>query len=327
MIKNQQRIKLSAPRPISQKVAQYAKQLTQQAAFGCYKYIGKGDEKRADKAAVDAMRKYFDGLDISGRIVIGEGERDEAPMLYINEELGAGGEAIDIAVDPLEGTTICAHAMPGSLSVIAMAPRGKILHAPDIYMEKIAIGINTSKQIVDLDLTPQQNLSNLAKYKKCDISDLTVCILKRPRHEELIAQVRKTGARIKLISDGDVAAVLSTTIKGAGVDIYMGTGGAPEGVLAAAALACIGGQMQGRFWYQNEEEKARVRKFGFTDINQKFSIDDMIPEDVIFAATGVTTGSLLSGVKIAKKYQTCQSLVMHRSEGLVSKITDKYLIK
>ena len=268
--------------------------VTQRAAVACDKWIGKGDNMAADQAAVNAMRGCFAKLHISGRIVIGEGERDDAPMLYIGEELGLGGYEIDIAVDPLEGTSICANAARNSISVLAFANKGGFLHAPDVYMDKIAIGKDLPKDLVDLDNTPKKNLSSLAKAKKCDISDLRVIILDRPRHQELIAKVREIGASIELIGDGDIMAIVSVVSSGA--DVYMGTGGAPEGVLASAALRCIGGQMQGRLLFKDDSQKDYAKRLGISNFDKKYSHSDMAKGDVIFCATGVTDG-LLSGIK------------------------------
>ncbi len=305
-------------------ILQYAKELTQSAALASMQWIGRGNENEADQAAVSAMRNHFNLLPLSGQIVIGEGERDEAPMLYIGENVGMGGMKVDIAVDPLEGTGICASAMPNSMSVIAIANEGNLLRAPDVYMEKIAIGIRAPEPLVDLDLTPAQIIKNLSLYKKCSPSELTVCILKRDRHEEIIAKTRETGAKVCLIGDGDVAAVIATSMKKTGIDMYYGIGGAPEGVLAAAALACVGGFIQGRLIYRNDEEKARAQSFGISDLNKKYSIADMIKGDVVFAATGITDGWLLKGVRKTSKYVQFETLCMHRDSKLVSVALDKY---
>ncbi len=300
----------------------HAKALTKAAAIACFDWIGKGDEKAADQAAVTAMRDKLNTMKVSSRIVIGEGERDEAPMLYIGEELGLGGDEIDIAVDPLEGTTICANAMPNSIAVLALSPKGGLLHAPDLYMEKIAIGGGLPEGVVSLQNSPKANILNLAKAKKCDPSDLGVCILKRERHEELIAKVRETGARVYLIGDGDVSAVIATTIPSTGIDLYMGTGGAPEGVLGAAALACIHGQMEGRLLFSNEDDKIRAARTGVTDLNKIYSIKEMVRSDIIFCATGVTSGWMLDGVVKNKSQIQTSHLIMHKSEAVVSMITD-----
>ena len=298
-----------------------AARVAERAALACSRLIGRGDEKAADQVAVDAMRTALNELPMAGRIVIGEGERDEAPMLYIGEEVGTGsGPRIDIALDPLEGTTICATGGPGSLAVIAFAEEGGFLHAPDVYMDKIAIGDGLPDGIIDLDEAPAVNLANLAKAKHRDISDLTALILARPRHDELIAKTREAGARVHLIGDGDVAGVISTTRLNPEVDIYMGIGGAPEGVLAAAALQAIGGQMMGRLLFRNDDEKGRARRIGITDLDRKYTMDDLAHGDVVFAAAGVTTGSLLDGVQEAGGRATTHSVVMRSATGTLRKI-------
>src|SRR3954468_22273113 len=271
--------------------------VTEAAALSASLLIGRGDEKLADQAAVDAMRQALNSLAITGTVVIGEGERDEAPMLYIGEKVGTGGPKVDIALDPLEGTTITAKGGPNALAVIAMAEEGGFLNAPDVYMDKIAVGGGLPDGVVDLDNSPKDNLKNLARAKKSDISDLVVCILDRPRHSDLIAKVREAGARIMLIGDGDVSGVIATSRPDSGVDLYMGSGGAPEGVLAAAALRCIGGQMQARLMFRNDDEKQRAAKWGVKDLSRKYSMLDLAKGDVMFAATGVTDGSMLRGVR------------------------------
>jgi fructose-1,6-bisphosphatase class II len=286
-----------------------AVRVTEAAALHCARLTGRGDEKAADQAAVDAMRRAFNALTIDGTIVIGEGERDEAPMLYIGEKVGAGGPKVDIALDPLEGTTICANGAPNALSVIAMAEQGGFLHSPDTYMDKIAVG-PVGKGVVDLDKTPTQNLHALAEAKRCNIDDLTVIILYRPRHEALIREVREAGARIRLITDGDVSAAIATTKPETGIDLLLGIGGAPEGVLAAAALRCVGGDMQGRLKPRNEHEIERAKRMGIADINKKFSIEELAAGDVMFAATGVTDGDYLQGVHFFPGGATTQSVVM-----------------
>jgi fructose-1,6-bisphosphatase II / sedoheptulose-1,7-bisphosphatase len=279
--------------------------------------MGRGDEKAADQAAVDAMRTALNSLHIDGTVVIGEGERDEAPMLYIGEKVGAGGPKVDIALDPLEGTTITAKGGYNALAVVAMAEEGGFLNAPDVYMDKIAVGTGLPEGVVDLDLKPQENLKRLAEAKNMDIRDLVVCILDRPRHAELIAAVRGAGSRIMLISDGDVSGVIATSQRGSGVDLYMGSGGAPEGVLAAAALRCIGGQMQGRLLFRNDDEKARAKKWGVTDLNRKYSMLDLAHGDVMFAATGVTDGPMLKGVRRSTTTASTSSIVMRSKTGTV----------
>jgi fructose-1,6-bisphosphatase class II len=286
-----------------------AVRVTEAAALNCARLTGRGDEKAADQAAVDAMRKAFDALAIDGTVVIGEGERDEAPMLYIGEKVGSGGPKVDIALDPLEGTTICATGAPNALSVIAMADGGNLLHCPDTYMEKIAAGA-VGKGVVDLDKTPTENLRALAAAKRCRVEDLTVIILFRPRHEALIKEVRQAGARIRLIGDGDVSAAIATTKPETGIDLLLGIGGAPEGVLAAAALRCVGGEFQGRLAPRNNDEIERAKKMGVTDIKKKFKIDELAAGDVMFAATGVTDGDYLQGVHFFAGGATTQSVVM-----------------
>ena len=292
--------------------------VTEAAAVAVANFTGRGDEKAADQAAVDAMRQALNSLEIDGEVVIGEGERDEAPMLYIGEKVGTGkGPRIDIALDPLEGTTIAARAMPNALAVLAMAEHGNFLNAPDVYMDKIAIGGGYPAGTVDLDKSPAENIKALAKAKSRPVSDIMACILDRPRHAELIKAVRETGAGIKLIPDGDVAGVIQTATPGTGVDIYIGSGGAPEGVLAAAALRCIGGQMQGRLLFRNDDEKGRAKKLGITDLDRKYSMEEMASGDVIFSATGVTDGSMLEGVRHIPGGFSTHTLVMRSSTGTV----------
>ncbi len=301
--------------------------VTEAAALSCSRFMGRGDERAADQAAVDAMRKALNGLSIDGTVVIGEGERDEAPMLYVGEKVGAGGPKVDIALDPLEGTTICATGGPNALAVIAMAQEGGLLNSPDVYMDKIAIGGGLPAGVVDLDESVKTNLANLAKAKKRDVSDLVACILNRPRHEELIAEAREAGVRIQLIQDGDVAGVIATALEDTGIDIYLGSGGAPEGVLAAAALRCIGGQMLGRLIFRNDDEKKRAARVGITDLNRKYSMEEMAHGDVMFAATGVTDGSMLRGVRRTGNGATTQSLVMRSKSGTVRVIDGRHDFK
>lgn len=298
-----------------------AARVTEAAALAASRWMGRGDEKAADQAAVDGMRTALNALDISGTVVIGEGERDEAPMLYIGEKVGSGkGPNLDIALDPLEGTTITAKGGQNALAVIAMAEEGNFLNAPDVYMDKIAVGGGLPEGVVDLDATPQENLNSLAKAKGKDISDLLVCILDRPRHADLIQAVRDAGARILLIGDGDVSGVIATAEPESGVDIYMGSGGAPEGVLAAAALRCIGGQIQGRLLFRNDDERARAAKWGIEDLDKKYGLHDMAAGDVMFAATGVTDGAMLRGVRVYANQATTHTLVMRSKSGTVRKI-------
>jgi fructose-1,6-bisphosphatase II / sedoheptulose-1,7-bisphosphatase len=294
-----------------------AVRVTEAAALSASRLMGRGDEKSADQAAVDAMRQALNSLAIDGTVVIGEGERDEAPMLFIGEKVGTGhGPRIDIALDPLEGTTITARGGANALAVIAMAEAGGFLNAPDVYMDKIGIG-GALGEIVDLDETPAVNLKNLAKAKKSAVSDLVVCILDRPRHSELIAKVREAGARIMLISDGDVSGIIATARPDSGVDIYMGSGGAPEGVLAAAALRCIGGFMQGRLMFRNDDERLRAQRCGIKDFNRKYNLLDLAKGDVMFAATGVTGGTMLQGVRRFAGGAVTHSMVMRSKTGTV----------
>jgi len=291
--------------------------VTEAAALAASRLMGRGDEKAADQAAVNAMRDALNGLAIAGTVMIGEGERDEAPMLYIGEKVGAGGPPIDIALDPLEGTTITAKGGPNALAVIAMAEQGGFLNAPDTYMDKIAVGGELPDNVVDLDEEPAVNLKNLAAAKRMDVADLVVCILDRPRHNELIAKVREAGARIMLIGDGDVSGVIATSRPDSGVDIYMGIGGAPEGVLAAAALRCIGGQFQGRLVFRTDDERVRARRCGITDFDRKYDLHELAGGDVMFAATGVTDGSMLRGVRRFQGGARTHSMVMRSTSGTV----------
>jgi fructose-1,6-bisphosphatase II / sedoheptulose-1,7-bisphosphatase len=294
-----------------------AVRVTEAAALAASRLMGRGDEKAADQAAVNAMRHALNGLAISGTVRIGEGERDEAPMLYIGEKVGSGGPQIDIALDPLEGTTITAKGGQNALAVIAMAETGGFLNAPDTYMNKIAIGGGLPADLIDLDEAPALNLKNLARAKQVAVADLVACILDRPRHSELIARVREAGARIMLIGDGDVSGVIATSRPDSGVDIYMGIGGAPEGVLAAAALRCIGGQFQGRLVFRNDQERARGRRWGITDFDRKYDLHELAGGDVMFAATGVTDGSMLKGVRRFHGGASTQSMVMRSTSGTV----------
>ena len=300
--------------------------VTEAAAIAASHLIGCGDEKAADQAAVDAMRRALNKLEIQGVIVIGEGERDEAPMLYIGEKVGAGsGPELDIALDPLEGTTITAKAMPNALAVVAFAQRGNLLNAPDVYMDKLAIGGGYAKGVVDLDNTPAENIRSLAAAKGVPVNEITACVLDRPRHADIIKSIRSVGARIQLIPDGDIAGVISTTQADTGIDIYIGTGGAPEGVLAAAALRCIGGQMQGRLVFSSDEQRDRARKMGIKDLNHKFSMEEMAAGDVIFSATGVTDGSMLKGIHREKSGAVnTHTVVMRSATGTVRFISARH---
>ncbi|WP_083790470.1 class II fructose-bisphosphatase [Roseobacter sp. MED193] len=297
--------------------------VAEQAALASASLIGRGDEKAADQAAVNAMREQLNLLDIKGVVVIGEGERDEAPMLYIGEEVGTGnGPGVDIALDPLEGTTLTAKDMPNALTVIAMGPRGSMLHAPDTYMDKLAIGPGYPEGVVSLDMSPRERVEALASAKGCAASDITVCILERPRHEAMIAEVRETGAAIRLITDGDVAGVMHCAESATtGIDMYMGQGGAPEGVLAAAALKCMGGQIFGRLLFRNDDEKGRAAKAGITDLDRIYARDEMVTQDVIFAATGVTGGSLLPEIKRQPGWVETTTLLMRSKTGSVRRMS------
>ena len=294
--------------------------VTEAAALAASRWMGRGKKNEADGAAVEGMRRAFDSVAIEGTVVIGEGEMDEAPMLYIGEKVGAGGPAMDIAVDPLEGTSITAKGGPNALAVVALAERGNFLHAPDIYMDKIAVGGGLPDGVVDLDAPVAENLRNLARAKKRDIGDIVVCMLERDRHAELLAKCREAGARIMLLGDGDVAGVIAAAMPEGGIDIYMGSGGAPEGVLAAAALRCIGGQMQGRLLYEDDSQIARALSMGVTDPNHKYTVVEMAKGDVMFAATGVTSGALLKGVRRFTGGAFTHSMVMRSKSGTVRTI-------
>ena len=291
--------------------------VTEAAALAASRWMGRGKKNEADGAAVEGMRRAFDSVAIEGTVVIGEGEMDEAPMLYIGEKVGAGGPAMDIAVDPLEGTSITAKGGPNALAVVALAEHGNFLHAPDIYMDKIAVGGGLPEGVVDLDASVAENLRNLARARKRDIGDLVVCMLERPRHERLLAHCREAGARIMLLGDGDVAGVIAAALPEGGIDIYMGTGGAPEGVLAAAALRCIGGQMQGRLIYEDEGQVRRAREMGVSDPKHKYTVGEMAKGDVMFAATGVTSGAMLKGVRRFAGGAFTHSMVMRSKSGTV----------
>ena len=301
--------------------------VTEAAALAAANWTGRGLKNEADGAAVEAMRLAFDAVAISGTVVIGEGEMDEAPMLYIGENVGAGGLEMDIAVDPLEGTNLTAKNAPNALTVVALAERGNFLHAPDIYMDKIAVGPGLPNGVVDLDNTIATNLRELAKAQKRDISELTLCTLDRPRHEELIARTREAGARVMLISDGDVAAVVATAMPGSGVDIFAGSGGAPEGVLAAAAMRCVNGQMQGRLLFEDEAQVARAREMDPGDPRRKLGLYDMAKGDVLFSATGVTDGALLRGVRFAHGRAITHTIVMRSKSGTIRFIEGQHDFK
>ena len=295
-----------------------AVRVTEAAAIAAAEVMGRGDEKLADQAAVDAMRRALNRLQMAGTVVIGEGERDEAPMLFIGEEVGTGdGPKIDIALDPLEGTTITAKGMPNGLAVLALSDAGGLLNAPDVYMDKIAAGPDVPTDAIDLDNTAAENINNVAEAVGKDPNDVVACILDRPRHAEMISAVREAGARIVLIGDGDVAGVMATAMPETNIDIYMGTGGAPEGVLAAAALRCIGGNIQGRLLFRNDDERGRAAKVGVEDLNRKYAITDLAEGDVIFAATGVTDGNMLQGVRRTASMIFTESVAMRARTGTV----------
>ena len=302
--------------------------VTEAAAIAAYEQIGRGNEHDADQAAVDAMRKALNQCNFDGTVVIGEGERDEAPMLYIGEKVGTGkGPKVDIALDPLEGTTLTAKAMANALAVVAVAEGGSLLHAPDTYMDKIAIGGGYPEGIVDLDADPRENILALAKAKGVPPREITACILDRSRHSTLIAKVREAGAAVALISDGDIAGVIHTSEPETGIDIYIGQGGAPEGVLAAAALRCVGGQIQGRLVFRNDDERSRAARIGIKDLNRKYNTIDLASGDVMFAATGVTNGSMLQGIHRVGNFMTSETIVMRSRTGTVRWIKARHVIK
>ncbi|HEY9219181.1 MAG TPA: class II fructose-bisphosphatase [Phenylobacterium sp.] len=301
-----------------------AVRVTEIAAIAAWKLVGRGDEKAADQAAVDAMRTALNDLAIDGEIVIGEGERDEAPMLYIGEKVGkGGGPAIDIALDPLEGTTLTAKAMANACAVMAWAPKGTLLNAPDTYMDKIACGPGYPAGIIDLDRSPGDNVLALAKAKGVSAEEITVCVLDRPRHAEIMASLRAVGARVHLITDGDVAGVINTADPETGIDMYVGSGGATEGVLACAALKCVGGQFQGRLVFRNADERARAERIGITELDKKYDLHEMVRADAIFAATGVTNGALLDGVRMSGGFVHTHTLVMNSATRTVRNVRMK----
>ncbi|MBI2261650.1 MAG: class II fructose-bisphosphatase [Caulobacterales bacterium] len=307
--------------PYASTLAADAARVTELAAIASYAQIGRGDEKQADQLAVDAMRTALNALDIDGKIVIGEGERDEAPMLYIGEKVGTGkGPAIDIALDPLEGTTLTAKAMANALCVLSMSAEGGMLHAPDTYMDKIAIGPGYAPGTVDLDMKPQDNVRSLASAKGVDPRDITVCVMDRPRHAELIAALREVGAKVLLITDGDVAGVIHTAEPETGIDLYLGSGGAPEGVLAASALKCVGGHFQGRLIFRNDDERARAERTGVKDFDRKDDLHELVSKDAVFAATGVTKGAMLDGVLVRDGFVSTHTLVMDSSTRTIQRI-------
>jgi fructose-1,6-bisphosphatase II / sedoheptulose-1,7-bisphosphatase len=303
--------------------------VTEAAAIAASTLTGRGDEKAADAAAVEAMRDALNKLWLDGTVVIGEGERDEAPMLFIGEKVGAAqgtGPKIDIALDPLEGTTICAKAGPNALAVLAVAEQGGLLNAPDVYMDKIAVGPGYPEGVIDLNRTPTENIRAIAAAKGVEPHEIIACVLDRPRHEALIAELRTIGCGVMLIGDGDVAGVIATTDPETTIDVYMGTGGAPEGVLACAALRCVGGQFKGRLLFRNDDERGRARKWGITDLDKVYDLTELARGDCIFAATGVTDGSLLQGVKRVKGRMTTESVVMRASSGTVRWVKGEHRI-
>jgi len=310
---------------MDRKLALEAVRVTEAAAIAASRQIGRGDERAADQAAVEAMRAALNGLAIDGTVVIGEGERDEAPMLYIGERVGTGGVAVDIALDPLEGTTLTAKALQNALTVIAIAEKASLLNAPDTYMDKIAIGPGYPDGVVDLDADPCENIVALAKAKGVPPSEITACILDRPRHAALIESVRKCGGAVRLITDGDIAGVIATSDHATGVDIYLGQGGAPEGVLAAAALRCVGGQIQARLVFRNDDERARASRLGITDFGRKYALTDLAAGDVVFAATGVTDGAMLEGVHRHDRFVTTSSILMRSGTRTVRWIKARHL--
>ncbi len=298
--------------------------VTEAAALAAAQTVGRGDEKNSDRAAVEAMRAAFNRIEFKGKVVIGEGERDEAPMLYIGEEVGTGkGPSIELALDPLEGTTICAHGLPNSIAVIAMAEPGGFLHAPDVYMKKIAVS-SQARGVIDLSQTWTWNLEKIAKALGRALSEVTVVILNRPRHEELISEVRRAGARIRLIQDGDVSAAIATCEPSSGIDVLMGTGGAPEGVIAAAALRCVGGDFQGQLIFRTDDEKKRAQKMGVQNLDRIYKIDELAKGNVMFAATGVTTGAFLEGVNFFHNGCTTDSVVMRSETGTIRRIKARH---
>jgi fructose-1,6-bisphosphatase II len=298
--------------------------VTESAALACGRWVGKGNKIAADEAATDAMRRTLDSLDFSGTVVIGEGEMDEAPMLYIGEKVGNGNQPeVDIAVDPLEGTNLCSKGINGAIATIALAPKGGFLHAPDMYMEKIAVGPSAAGAI-DINASPTENLTRIAEAKSCNIDDLTVVLLDRPRHDKAIAEIRKAGARIHLISDGDVAPAFAAAVEGSGVDMMMGIGGAPEGVLAAAALKCMGGDMQARLIFMTQEEKDRAPGMGISDLDKVYSCEELAAGDVFFAATGVTNGDLLNGVRYYSGGAETHTIVMRSKSRTVRFIQTRH---
>ena len=311
--------------PMDRKLALEAVRVTEAAAIAAWHQVGRGDERAADHVAVEAMRIALNGLPIDGEVVIGEGERDEAPMLYIGEKVGLGGVPVDIALDPLEGTTLTAKALPNALTVIAIAEKGSLLNAPDTYMDKIAIGPGFPAAVIDLDADPADNILALARAKGVSPAEITACVLDRPRHAGIIEGVRKAGGAVRLITDGDIAGVIATSDPATGIDIYLGQGGAPEGVLAAAALRCVGGQIQTRLVFRNDAERARASRLGITDLKRKYTLTDLAGGDVVFAATGVTDGAMLEGVHREGSFVTTSSILMRSGTRTVRWIKARHL--
>lgn len=311
--------------PMDRKLALEAVRVTEAAAISAARLVGRGDERAADAAAVEAMRAALNGLAIEGTVVIGEGERDEAPMLFIGEQVGQGGTPVDIALDPLEGTTITAKGLPNALAVIAIAEKGSLLNAPDTYMDKIAIGPGYPGNVIDLDASPAHNIVALAEAKGVNPSQITACVLDRPRHSHIIESIRKAGGAVHLIPDGDIAGVIATSDPTTGIDIYIGQGGAPEGVLAAAALRCVGGQMQTRLVFRNDEERNRAERLGIRDLKRKYALQELASGDVVFAATGVTDGSLLKGVHWHGNFVTTESILMRSGTHTVRWVKARHL--
>ena len=305
-------------------IAIEAVRVTEAAAIAAWGWTGRGDEMSADAAAVEAMRAALNKLNIDGTVVIGEGERDEAPMLFIGEKVGIGGPKIDIALDPLEGTTLTAKANANAMATLSLAPLGGFLNAPDVYMEKIAVGGGLPEGVIDINVSAKENLERVAEAKNVNVEDLLICVLDRPRHQELISDIRNAGARIQQISDGDIYGIIETSQPHSRVDMYLGSGGAPEGVLAAAALQCIGGQMQGKLLFRNDDERERASKMGIDDFDRVYGINDLASGDVIFSATGVTDGGLLRGVQRTTNSAITQSIVMRSMTGTVREITTRH---
>lgn len=298
--------------------------VTEAAAISASRTVGRGDEKLSDQAAVEAMRAAFNRIDMKAKVVIGEGERDEAPMLYIGEELGTkNGPEVELALDPLEGTTICAHGMPNSIAVVALAERGGFLNAPDVYMQKIAVGPE-ARGVVDLSKSATWNLERIAEKKERQLNELTVVMLNRPRHHDLMKEIRALGCRIRLIQDGDVSAAIAVCEPDSGIDVLIGTGGAPEGVISAAALRCVGGEIQGKLVFRNEDEKARAKRMGVEDFDRIYKLEDLASGEVMFAATGVTTGTFLKGVNIFPQGCETHSVVMRSKTGTIRYLTAKH---